>query len=132
TFKVKVTTEAVGNYAAGEATATLTVNKGSFTAAVTMGSYAQGGTPGEPSISDNKSDGKVTYYYNTTDTTGGGTEWTTDRGKTLAAGTYYMYAVIAETDLYNSCTTSATSFRVIDAAAGIVPPTAKTLTYTGK
>ena len=132
TFKVKVTTEAVGNYAAGEATATLTVNKGSFTAAVTMGSYAQGGTPGEPSISDNKSDGKVTYYYNTTDTASGGTVWSEEVGRSLAVGTYYMYAIIAETDLYNSCTTSTTSFQVIDASAGIVPPTAKDLTYTGK
>lgn len=132
TFKVKVTTEAVGNYAAGEATATLTVNKGSFTAAVTMGSYAQGGTPGEPSISDNKSDGKVTYYYNTTDTASGGTVWSEEVGRSLAVGTYYMYAIIAETDLYNSCTTSTTSFQVIDASAGIVPPAAKTLTYTGE
>ena len=132
TFQIKVTTQASGNYAAGEATATLTVNKGSFTAAVTMGSYAQGGTPGEPSISDNKSDGKVTYYYNTTDTASGGTVWSEEVGRSLAVGTYYMYAIIAETDLYNSCTTSTTSFQVIDASAGIVPPAAKTLTYTGE
>lgn len=132
TFSIKVTTEAVGNYAAGEATAILTVNKGSFTATVTMGNYAEGGTPSTPSVSSNPGNGNVTYYYSTTGTTGGGTEWTTDKGKDLAVGTYYMYAVIAETDLYNSCTTSATSFRVIDAAAGIVEPTARDLTYTGK
>lgn len=132
TFSIKVTTEAVGNYAAGEATAILTVNKGSFTATVTMGNYAEGGTPSTPSVSSNPGNGNVTYYYSTTGTTGGGTEWTTDKGKDLAVGTYYMYAVIDATDLYNSCTTSATSFQVIDASAGIVPPTAKTLTYTGK
>ena len=132
TFSIKVTTEAVGNYAAGEATAILTVNKGSFTATVTMGNYAEGGTPSTPSVSSNPCNGNVTYYYSTTGTTGGGTEWTTDKGKDLAVGTYYMYAVIDATDLYNSCTTSATSFQVIDASAGIVPPTAKTLTYTGK
>ena len=132
TFQIKVTTEAVGNYAAGEAIATLTVNKGSFTATVTMDSYAQGETPSMPSVSTNPGNGNVTYYYSTTDTTGGGTEWTTDKGKDLDVGTYYMYAVIAATDLYNSCTTSTTSFQVIDAAAGIVPPTAKDLTYTGE
>ena len=69
TFQIKVTTEAVGNYAAGEATATLTVNKGSFTATVSMSDYAQGGTPRELSVSGNKSGGTVTYYYNTTNTT---------------------------------------------------------------
>lgn len=132
TFQIKVTTKAEGNYAAGEATAILTVNKGSFTATVTMSNYAQGGMPSTPSVSGNKSDGKVTYYYSETNTTSGGTEWTTDRGKTLAVGIYYMYAVIDATDLYNSCTTSAAQFKVIDASAGIVPPAAKTLTYTGE
>ena len=132
TFKVKVTTEAVGNYAAGEATAILTVNKGSFTATVSMSDYAQGETPSEPSVSSNPGNGNVTYYYSTTDTTSDGTVWSEEVGRSLDVGTYYMYAVIDATDLYNSCTTSATSFQVIDASAGIVPPTAKTLTYTGK
>ena len=132
TFQIKVTTEAVGNYAAGEATATLTVNKGSFTATVSMSDYAQGGTPRELSVSGNKSGGTVTYYYNTTNTTSGGTEWTIDIGKTLDVGIYYMYAVIDATDLYNSCTTSATQFKVTEAAPSVDPPTAKDLTYTGE
>ena len=113
-------------------TASLTVNKGSFTATVTMRDYAKGQTPSTPSVSSNPGNGNVTYYYSTSATASDGTEWTIDIGKTLAVGTYYMYAVIDATDLYNSCTTSATQFKVTEAAPSVVPPTAKTLTYTGE
>lgn len=113
-------------------TASLTVNKGSFTATVTMRDYAKGQTPSTPSVSSNPGNGNVTYYYSTSATASDGTEWTIDIGKTLAVGTYYMYAVIDATDLYNSCTTSTTQFQVTEASAGIVPPTAKDLTYTGE
>lgn len=112
-------------------TASLTVNKGSFTATVTMRDYAKGQTPREPSVSPNPGNGNVTYYYSTSATTSGGTEWTTDIGETLAAGTYYMYAIIAETDLYESCTTSAVPFKVTEASAGMVEPTARDLIYKG-
>lgn len=131
-FKIKVTTQASGNYTAGEATATLTVNKGSFTAAVTMRDYAKGQTPSTPSVSSNPGKGNVTYYYSTTDTTSDGTVWSEEVGRSLDVGTYYMYAVIDATDLYNSCTTSATQFKVTEAAPSVDPPAAKTLTYTGE
>lgn len=132
TFQIKVTTQAVGNYAAGEATATLTVNKGSFTATVTMNGYTYGQTPSTPSVSSNPGNGAVTYYYSKTNTASGGTVWSEEVGRSLAVGIYYMYAVIDATDLYNSCTTSATQFKVTEAAPSVVPPTAKTLTYTGE
>lgn len=132
TFRIKVTTEAVGNYAAGEATAILTVNKGSFTATVTMDGYAQGETPRTPSVSFNPGNGNVTYYYSETNTTSDGIVWSEEVGRGLNVGTYYMYAVIAATDLYESCTTSTTPFKVTEAASSVVAPTAKDLTYTGK
>lgn len=113
-------------------TASLTVNKGSFTATVTMRDYAKGQTPSTPSVSSNPGNGAVTYYYSKTNTTSDGTVWSEEVGRGLDVGIYYMYAIIAETDLYNSCTTSATQFKVTEAAPSVDPPTAKTLTYTGK
>ena len=80
-----------------------------------MSDYLYGRTVSTPSVSSNPGNGTVTYYYNTTDSTTGGTEWKDIGSTTLAANTYYMYAKIAETANYNAYTTGTTSFTVASA-----------------
>ncbi|MBE5851261.1 MAG: hypothetical protein E7298_14225, partial [Lachnospiraceae bacterium] len=82
------------------------------TPAVTMAGYTYGGAVSTPGIGAYSGAGAVTYYYNTADSTTGGTEWKDITATTLAAGTYYMYAVIAETDNYSGYTTATTGFTV--------------------
>ena len=82
------------------------------TPTVTMSDYTYGGTVSTPSIGTYSGGGTVTYYYNTTDSTEGGTAWTGITATTLDAATYYMYAVIAGSDNYSSYTTATTSFTV--------------------
>ena len=79
---------------------------------VTMNGYKYGETVPTPGIGAYAGDGAVTYYYNTTDSNANGTEWKNITSTTLAAGTYYMYVVIAETDNYNGYTTATKSFAV--------------------
>lgn len=82
------------------------------TPTVTMAGYNYGGTVSTPGIEAYSGEGAVTYYYNTADSTTGGTEWKDITATTLAAGTYYMYAVIAETGNYNGYTTATRGFTV--------------------
>ena len=82
------------------------------TPTVTMAGYNYGGAVSAPAIEVYSGEGTVTYYYNTANSTTGGTEWKDITSTTLAAGTYYMYAVIEETDNYNNYTTATTSFTV--------------------
>ena len=82
------------------------------TPTVTMAGYTYGETVSAPGIGAYSGAGAVTYYYNTADSTTGGTEWKDIAATTLAAGTYYMYAVIAEAENYSGYTTATTSFTV--------------------
>ena len=83
------------------------------TPTVSMSNYKYGETPSTPSIGTYSGGGAVTYYYSTTDSASGGTKWENITATTLSADTYYMYAVIAGTDNYNSYTTATKSFTVI-------------------
>ncbi|MBO4830840.1 MAG: S-layer homology domain-containing protein, partial [Oscillospiraceae bacterium] len=74
--------------------------------------YTYGGTVSTPSIGAYSGGGKVTYYYSTENKTTGGTVWKGITGTSLDADTYYMYAVIAETDNYNGYTTATQEFVV--------------------
>ena len=100
------------------------------TLAVTMEGYAYGtdAVPA-PAIDDYPGGGALTYYYNTTEANEGGTEWKDIAGDALAAGDYYMYAAIAETDNYLGYTTEAVKFTVEKAAVGTLAVTMEGYTY---
>ncbi len=98
---------------------TVTVDRADFQAAVQMESYTYGGVLPAPSVTANPGNGSVTYYYTDTDTASGGTEWKDMTPTTLNAGTYYLYAQIAESANYNACTTSAMRFTVEKATPAV-------------
>ena len=84
--------------------------------AVKLTSYVVGSTPGAASLSPAlpAGAGSVKYYYSSepfSDTVMG-TEWKNDDKPTLAAGNYYIRAVISAGDVYEGHTTPATLFRV--------------------
>lgn len=105
----------------GTASVSFTVNKADIKPTVTMSDYTYGGTVPAPGIAEggNPGSGAVTYYYSTVNSTGNGIKWENITGTTLEAGTYYMYAVVAETDNYKEGTTAAVSF-IVKAADGAV------------
>ena len=115
TAKITLTDVALPGGGTGNVTASVdyAIGKASpGTPTVTMSGYAYGGAVPAPSVSTNPGGGAVTYYYNTTNSNSGGTAWTGITGTSLNAGTYYMYAVIAETDNYSGYTTETTSFTI--------------------
>ena len=81
------------------------------TGTVSMSNYTYG-TAANPEVIGYNGNPEITYYYNTTNSNQGGTEWSLDAGRSLNAGTYYMYAVLAATDGYNEYTTDAVPFTV--------------------
>ena len=92
---------------------------GETVVALTMKGYSYGAEPSVPAVSSASAeinqflkDAEVRYYYNTTNSNEGGTEWKDITGKTLHAGTYYMYAEIPATANYNGYITKAVSFTV--------------------
>ena len=88
-----------------------TVNPADNTGTVSMSNYTYGAAR-NPEISGYKDNPVITYYYNTTNSNQGGTQWSQDAGGSLNAGTYYMYAVLAATDCYNEYTTAPVEFTV--------------------
>lgn len=94
--------------------ATVIVNRVAQSGTVSMAGYTYNDIPSKPALIDRAGDqnAKVTYYYSTDNTNSGGTEWKNIRPDTLNAGTYYMYAVIAETTNYSGYTTPAVKFEV--------------------
>lgn len=106
--------------------------KESITPVVSMSGYTYGGTVSTPSISGNTGEGKVTYYYNTTNSTTGGIEWKDINATSLDAGTYYMYAVVDETEQYSGATSATVSFKIAKADVTLTAPTGvQNLNYTG-
>ena len=101
-------------YDADDKTFTITkVNKSStFTTSVEMSDYQYGGTLPTPKLSYNPENATVKFYYNTSNSTSGGTEWKNMTSTKLNAGTYYMYAIISASTNFNSYTTPAVSFKV--------------------
>ena len=92
---------------------TFAIDKADQSATVSMADYNFDETVSIPTISGQKGTTEVTYYYNTTNSNENGTEWKDISGDTLEPGTYYMYAVIPETENYRAYTTPTTSFKVI-------------------
>ena len=113
TYYIYAVIGATNNYNAYTTGATtFTVNKVNISSTVSMNDYYYGLDLSTPSVSSNPGNGTVTYYYNTTNSNSGGTEWTNMTSRTLNVGTYYMYAVIGETTDYNGKTTATTQFEV--------------------
>ena len=98
---------------------TVDITRASYTAKVFMSDYAYGSTVSAPSIDKNPENGAVTYYYNKANSSQGGTEWKGITSTALPVDTYYMYAVIAQTENYNSVTTDPVAFNVNGAAPEI-------------
>lgn len=64
-----------------------------------------------PEVSGNLNENaKVTYYYSTKNQNTGGTQWT--KSSAVKAGTYYMYATVADTTNYQGYTTATQKFVV--------------------
>lgn len=114
-------------------TATVKVDKAQQYGKVSMKFYIYGETPSTPSLTDRTGDGSVTYYYNTTNSNSGGTEWKNIQPDTLSAGTrYYMYAELGETENYESFTTDCVKFWVMKAIPTCTKPTGLTAKYGQK
>ena len=120
-------------YAEVTGTATVKVDKAQQYGKVSMVFYIYGETPSTPSLTDRTGDGSVTYYYNTTNSNSGGTEWKNIQPDTLSAGTrYYMYAELGETENYESFTTDCVKFWVMKAIPTCTEPTGLTAKYGQK
>ena len=120
-------------YAEATGTATVKVDKAQQYGKVSMKFYIYGETPSTPSLTDRTGDGSVAYYYNTTNSNSGGTEWKNIQPDTLSAGTrYYMYAELGETENYESFTTDCVKFWVMKAIPTCTKPTGLTAKYGQK
>ena len=99
---------------------------------VNISGYTYAGTKSTPSVSSNPSGGTVTYYGRST-ASGAATAWDSVTSTTYDAGTRYCYAVIAETDNYNSFTTANASFTIAKATieAGSITVNISDYTYGG-
>ena len=130
----KFTPEDTQTYAETTGTTTVKVNKAEQSGAVLMDNYTYNETPKTPDLTDRKGDpnAAVTYYYSTTRTNSGGTEWKDIRPTTLKAGTYYMYAVIGETGTYKAYTTEAKAFTVEKASPTYTKPSGLMAKYGQK
>ena len=114
TFDIKVSTAATEACDAAEATVTLTIKKGTVTGNVIMANYNFGGVKSVPSLNGSASGGSVTFYYNTSNSNQGGHLWDNiTSSKALPVGTYWMYAVVEETDLYKEFKSAPTEFKVL-------------------
>ena len=130
----KFTPDDTQTYAETTGTTTVRVNKAEQSGAVLMDNYTYNETPKTPALTERKGDNNaaVTYYYSTTRTNSGGTEWKDITPTTLKAGTYYMYAVIGETGNYKAYTTEAKEFTVWKAAPVYTKPSGLTAKYGQK
>lgn len=113
---------------------TVRVNQAEQSGAVRMDNYTYNETPATPDLTERKGDNNaaVTYYYSTTRTNSGGTEWKDIGSTTLKAGTYYMYAVIGETGNYKAYTTEAKAFTVWTAEPAYTKPSGLMAKYGQK
>ena len=119
-----------GNKSAS-ATKTFEIKRADQTANVSMSGYEYGKTVSTPDVSGAKESPSVTYYYSTKNENKDGTEWKDIENDTLEPGTYYMYAVLAQTDNYNTYTTAPVSFTVQGSDMSGVTAADVTKTYDG-
>lgn len=116
-------------YVEATGTVTVQVNRAAQSAAVSMAGFTYNDAPSAPSLTYQVGDGRAIYYYGTENTASGGTKWENMQPTTLDAGTYYMYAVIGETDNYREFTTAAVQFVVEKATPTYKKPTGVTAKY---
>lgn len=109
---------------------TITIHKGIINPTVNMTDYVYGETKPTPTVNGNEENGTVTYYYTTSNTTSGGTNWNTATDSTkINAGSYYMYATVAETTHYLSAVTPAVPFKVGQKTLTVTADSGKTKVY---
>lgn len=116
-------------YVEATGTVAVQVNRAAQSAAVSMAGYTYNDAPSAPSLTYQVGDGRAVYYYGTENTASGGTKWENMQPTTLDAGTYYMYAVIGETDNYREFTTAAVQFVVEKATPDYTKPSGLTAKY---
>lgn len=116
-------------YEAVTGTVAVQVNRAAQSAAVSMTDYTYNDAPSMPSLTYKVGDGSAVYYYGTENAASGGTKWEDVQPTTLDAGTYYMYAVIGETDNYREFTTAAVQFVVEKATPDYTKPSGLTAKY---
>ena len=125
----KFTPDDTKTYVEATGTVTVQVNRAAQSAAVSMTGYTYNDAPSAPSLTYQVGDGRAVYYYGTENTASGGTKWENMQPTTLDAGTYYMYAVIGETDNYKEFTTAAVQFVVEKATPDYTKPSGLTAKY---
>lgn len=125
----KFTPDDTKTYEAVTGTVAVQVNRAAQSAAVSMADYTYNDAPSMPSLTYKVGDGSAVYYYGTENTASGGTKWEDVQPTTLDAGTYYMYAVIGETDNYKEFTTAAVQFVVEKATPDYTKPSGLTAKY---
>ena len=100
-YIVKAVIAETSNYNGASATKSFSISKANLSASVSMSGWTYGATASSPSVSGNSGNGGVTYSYSSD-----GTTYTST--KPSNAGSYYVKAVIAETDNYNGATVTST------------------------
>lgn len=125
----KFTPDDTKTYEAVTGTVAVQVNRAAQSAAVSMADYTYNDAPSMPSLTYQVGDGRAVYYYGTENAASGGTKWEDVQPTTLDAGTYYMYAVIGETDNYKEFTTAAVQFVVEKATPDYTKPSGLTAKY---
>lgn len=125
----KFTPDDTKTYVEATGTVTVQVNRAAQSAAVSMADYTYNDAPSMPSLTYKVGDGSAVYYYGTENAASGGTKWEDVQPTTLDAGTYYMYAVIGETDNYREFTTAAVQFVVEKATPDYTKPSGLTAKY---
>ena len=125
----KFTPDDTKTYEAVTGTVAVQVNRAAQSAAVSMADYTYNDAPSAPSLTYQVGDGSAVYYYGTENAASGGTKWEDVQPTTLDAGTYYMYAVIGETDNYKEFTTAAVQFVMEKATPDYTKPSGLTAKY---
>lgn len=125
----KFTPDDTKTYETVTGTVAVQVNRAAQSAAVSMADYTYNDAPSMPSLTYQVGDGSAVYYYGTENAASGGTKWEDVQPTTLDAGTYYMYAVIGETDNYREFTTAAVQFVVEKATPDYTKPSGLTAKY---
>lgn len=125
----KFTPDDTKTYVEATGTVAVQVNRAAQSAAVSMAGYTYNDAPSVPGLTYKVGDGSAVYYYGTENTASGGTKWENMQPTTLDAGTYYMYAVIGETDNYREFTTATVQFVVEKATTDCTKPSGLTAKY---
>lgn len=116
--------------------ADFTITKASFTTLnVTIGNWIYGTSAQLPLVSGNASNGAVAYTYyvdaDMTTKTSIVNGAASDGNVPANVGTYYLKAVVAETENYKSASAT-TSFSITEASSEVIAPTYTNITYNGE